>query len=884
MTIIARPKTMTSKLPKLRRGLTPFGKNAPLRSKGRTKTAGEPRSAYKMTTPNKPIFVGVRNRSKPQNSLWSISQRAFRVLTSGRLLKKYPNSHVRSWFVRASRSGRVDYAALQTIFEQIFSSTTRTWKDTQVLLRGHENLMRNPVAAIADAFQRHVDEKPPRVDRPAEVILGYDDLMKQGAADASWKQMVRYLEEGGPITHPKSYAVPGQFSVAKAISRSIEFDTLNRLKEHRLIQLFIEWGEAVVFEPTSLILDFLEEVAIPLPFRQTALEGTGLEYSRTSGTLVDGDGTNVTLEASSDQFAQIVANIIRGIGNPRVADGEVQKNIAEQLTILLTSHLFGRFEHFKEHVTEILENVDDIQRQSHTLNAPFESEAWLQTLLEKVYTSAREIALMGLPDYVLSREIVDSVRSLLLAPLPNRSEVVAKLTEWNVEIPEDVNLSQFIQTYLTRTDVEIPRLFRTGKKRRAQELSAQRKYLKGVDLTTRNAIEKTTSWRELLTASAAVVKGLPIAATQLLETWKTLRTQLTSFGKYFSTQVFEDERIGIHLLPVKGLSAAVAIDTGSDCGEGMATARAVIDQYMTFIITDAGHTKPWGYHGLYSVLAASSLWFMTDALNPSTQLNIEGGQFINGVQSHLRAIRQAAQARSVSILGFLASASKDLFSNREPISDAHPEGLAARLPSPIDTIPATLNTMWEIVQLAVQASGASSPPFYKMIVRRIQSGGAIKDLTKELHRFHNAITPPEEDLTGYTQKMRATVAEERALFEQKTNELYKHLRPLYDLDRASTPEEMESAFKWLTERATQEQLSNDDWWQLENIHTLFRLSKIRDAVEDLRDERLDPDIIYNAQGAITKFQYSIPDGFDVDGDYTLRQSDPAEAVYFIEPE
>jgi hypothetical protein len=142
-------------------------------------------------------------------------------------------------------------------------------------------------------------------------------------------------------------------------------------------------------------------------------------------------------------------------------------------------------------------------------------------------------------------------------------------------------------------------------------------------------------------------------------------TQIRSFGKYFEEQPVPGSYYDLELVPVSGIWAAIAIDTGSDCGKGYATARSMIHGYSVFLITD-GHV-PYGYVGEYqaSIRRDGRQLLMADAFNPSTRLELSGQSFL----SEMRRI-YASQSLQRSHAGVLVSDRPFLVSNRASIEKA----------------------------------------------------------------------------------------------------------------------------------------------------------------------------------------------------------------------
>ena len=907
MSIFAKPKTVKPLIPKVLR----FGPDKNLtRYKGARSNATsslprvstKARSKYRLASPSKPIFVGVRNRKRNIfiPAFWHSPKKSTQRNVFLKTLRRLTNFHVQTWFLSASQSKEIDYSKLEPLVRRVFPSTRRPWHNVQLLLEGHEHLMENPVADIAIALQRHLDEKPPRVHKPAEVILDYDTLVKQGARDSTWKNMVDFLRLGGTIASPKAYAVSGHFSAHSAIVRPLNDKALVTLPNHKLIATVSEWAQILAFDPTSLVLDLLEEEKIPLKFRRAILEIIDLQYSFETGTLTDSKDQEVTLIASSPTFPRVIEKLIELIGNSHLAIGEVQKALGEHLSVLLVVYLRDSFAHFQEHFDGVMQHISNLEgmRYDTPENIPADAKSLLTETLRGIYLSAHELIVSGLPDYALPNELITVVRNFILDLFPDIAEVRAKVTEWGVEIPEDLTqLQSSIDKRLANLDQRIPQLFRNKKIEEARRLSKQRKFLGQIDMKTRDAIESSRTWSDLLQATAPAFERIPLALANLVNTWKTLHTQLVSFGKFFSLQSLKGKPIEIHMLPVKGLPAAVAVDTGSDCGDGRATGRAVIDEYMIAAITDRSHTKSWGYHGQYDVIADGALWCMTCALNPSTTLDINGGDFVAGTRGHLQTIRATAKAVGITIHGFLAAASSHDFSNRQALRLVHPTGPSIKLPEPIITIPKEIDLADHIVPAKtkevpkVDPDASRSP--YDILFQIFKSHRSLWSLIRSLQRLGDEVRFVIDELEGSIHDYhRREAAELRA----DSDGLWDCLNAYYDISRASTPQEMESAFVKLlgdTDGIVSDEVKDRKWWTEDNVARLFDFDILRRSINSLYHEGLEGSEIEAAEKAVISFGVFIQDQFedteeDVDFDadlhYELRQSNPENAIYFTEPE
>ncbi len=797
--------------------------------------------------------------------------------------------------------------------------------------------MTDPVVEISEALQRHVDGEPPRVNKPAEVILQYDLLLKQGATESTWNDLVKYLRLGGIINPPKTYAVAGHFSVKQAMARPITDDVLSELPGHKLIQALSGWAEILAFETTALVVDFLEEDTIPLKSRMAILGGTGLQYSTDTGALVDADENEVTLNPSSRLFVKIFGNLVEQLGNSRLADGEMQKVLGENLGIFLVIYLRQSSDHFKEHFDNVMDAISKLgPRQLDEFDMPVAgTDEALKANLKTIYTSARELILFGLPDYSLPTTLVEACRDILLAPLTSPTEVLAKLSEWGIDVPSGVNLSEFIADYLARVDQQIPQLFRERKRKEGQALTLQRKYLRSVDLKAHDAISSVQSWPQLLAAASGSLQRAPHALSRLSKVWDNLRTQLVSYGKYFSTQIVDGDPIEIHMLPAKGLPAAVAVDTGSDCGKGEATGRVAIEEYTVFAVTDESHTKPWGYHGLYDVIADGALWLMIDALNPSTQLDIDGEGFIDGVRKHLNMVSAAARQSGITIRDFLTSASAHLLSNREPLTRIHPTGPAIDLPQPIETIPKALNSLFEIVthvensKTTGESSLFNSPGWrvardsLRSFFQTPQMSLLMDHMRKMVYygilehdrraRLDNDLEGTEvEDDLGFT--IFDTVSDEdyarvvgptiSPAISERTKEIdlvgdheilerALELKTYFDafkaLSGAKNNQELDTALRELldlNQEVDQEAMRDTPWWVDYNVSELIGLEwvmALQNYLEDKTGMHLDQrghKEIHELDNLLRRF---FPENVS-EPEYDLRQSDPAEAIHFTEPE
>ncbi|MBI4211937.1 MAG: hypothetical protein HY540_04785 [Deltaproteobacteria bacterium] len=144
-------------------------------------------------------------------------------------------------------------------------------------------------------------------------------------------------------------------------------------------------------------------------------------------------------------------------------------------------------------------------------------------------------------------------------------------------------------------------------------------------------------------------------------------TALRSLGKFFEEIDVLEANYEIYAIPVKGLPAAMVIDSGSDCSKGTAGNRALNGAHTVYLFTDAKREKLWGYHELYEAEKDGPLYLMSDVMQPSTNIDLKGSVFLKEMQAFHRAIIAQSRLQGEPVVATLVSTESKFISNRTSI-------------------------------------------------------------------------------------------------------------------------------------------------------------------------------------------------------------------------
>ncbi len=564
-------------------------------------------------------------------------------------------------FYQESRLQGINYEELSSLLGEVFKFDKYQQRKVPFLLKAHSHLSEDFAREISEAIQRYLDGKPPRADRNADVILRFDKFEEQGALGSTRQDLVWVLEKSGKtIGKIQPYAIEGKLLVKEARMRELSKEALYILDSHKLRSMIEEFIEIAGADLNGLFFDLIEEERIPKKLRRDLLQRLGLSYNPETAELRKKDDSSFDLYDDSLELVNIISALIAELGNKSLSDPSIQSAYCEHLMVFLI-HYMKRYPHFLENLQGMEKIID---------------QPWEESDAKSFYDHTREILLHGILDYPFD-ELLPAVRKLIGSFFPQEGEVREKLKSWGEDVPEGPLSSSWISECANAYLIESKRLRDEGKKKEANRVYGRYVYLNNVDFSAAEEIQKISKWGDIFTQVPKILKksNSDLAKENAARAFrfftklnKDLRINLDSFGKYFE-EIEKEGEVEIWMVPVKGIAAAIAIDSGSDCGKGRATNRALVDEYTVYLLTNKERTKLWGYVGFYEVDGDGKLVLQVDAMNPSTRLDLSGTSFLNQIKNHFSVVAKSSAKQDRQIAAFLASNDPALVSNRTSISD-----------------------------------------------------------------------------------------------------------------------------------------------------------------------------------------------------------------------
>jgi hypothetical protein len=284
-------------------------------------------------------------------------------------------------------------------------------------------------------------------------------------------------------------------------------------------------------------------------------------------------------------------------------------------------------------------------------------------MFNELYDNVREIYQNGVLDYGFESMVKDFL-NLIERKLPKDQEVKDILMKYgflgDIAVDDLKKIITIINTALKDKNVN-----KAEKKIVSQEKNIIEKAIIAYKLKQINFKRMPELLKTLQEVWPDIYRYLDGIFSEFIEYDKNIRVMLASFGKYFEKQIDSSNSVTMQLIPVKGLPAALAIDTGSDCGAGKSIRRVIRDDMYIYMITSEDYSLPYGYIGLFSVDVNGDNVLWVDAINPSTQLNIDADEFVKQLEEHFKQILENTEFKAV-----LVSSDNALISNRASVEQA----------------------------------------------------------------------------------------------------------------------------------------------------------------------------------------------------------------------
>lgn len=331
----------------------------------------------------------------------------------------------------------------------------------------------------------------------------------------------------------------------------------------------------IEMDPDGMLLDFLAEEGIPNGVRLQLLRNLQLDYDPDRSTPLHQHGIPWSLAGE----ASTAIDVTKYTDLLRaMASSLFHRKLGNAETLRLFNEylLFFSVHALSQHT----HYRDQWETLTNALVATSDQEELKMSQLRPIYEAVSQILIHGLPDYPLED---------FLAP---------------------------IKTHLATLSAE---------------------------LKASVPLQNATTLRQLHQALAPHLRGIPGGTWHrttkgLMETYDQWLRKMRTLGKFFEEQIDDTERHEVFIVPVVGLAAGFAIDSGSDCGQGEQTGRILYEHYMVNLLTNRDHTTLGGYFGYFTVTSTPGTMLCVDAINHDTAQSYAGVDLLQGVRDHLRQL------------------------------------------------------------------------------------------------------------------------------------------------------------------------------------------------------------------------------------------------------
>lgn len=685
---------------------------------------------------------------------------------------------------------------LQPLLRSLFNRDEQTIEDDMILLVGHEHLVPDWIVELAESIDRKSANRATRATSYADAILRWDEFVKQGADEASREGVLAALKSGRTIEAIPDYVQPGTLVVQQSKVRNLRDADIAKLTNHGMIG-FLETNflDNLDADANGLIVDLLGE--LPKKVRALFLESLSLTYDPITEEIQK-DG--VAYELTPDDYANVLLALATIVIERQ--DSKQLASIAQVALSFLYKYLYATMPAFRKATDKIRELITEIS----DLKAGQNDKA--TELLSALYKTTQELYSQIFVKADLDA-LVQSLVSRFLTKAPSDAQVRHSLAIAGIALPTDVPTQEAMMQARAELEAELratPATAENAKKR--AELTKKLKAFQPVDRTEVATLAEVTTWRQFQDYGSRVLSGaaqtdfgkmVQFQLDPFLKTQQDFASKLQSFGMYFEEQALNAETT-LHLTPVKGILAAVAIDTGSDCGQGKATDRAFLDQYGVAMITTGAGTISYGYIGALLLDSQQGPVVTIDALNPSTQLDLSGPSFLEAVQRYYTQVLQGSPYPAV-----LISRSSDLVSNRESIAKAseaanYPTAqekygaLSTPLLTDKETATDLLNELSEVDRhlLAAKLRTTATEDIIGKLTPLLKTAKDLKE--KISHEKGTAATKLSEALSNWIDELELLISTYSDLAHTDINAIYENY---CNLSAQSAFQEMTTIGGWL---------------------------------------------------------------------------------------
>lgn len=577
---------------------------------------------------------------------------------------RFADARVQALYAQHLPTSDIDYAHVRGLVSAIFSHDAQRIDEDIQLLQAHEHLHPEFLFEICAACQRALDGVPPRVDNNADVILRYDALQSKGATEATRQAMLDHPDIG--IAPLAPYVRTGSMQIPEVMTRKLNPEALRTLRQH----VFLHMARTVLAQPVrshvAILGELLRDSEVGAPVKRTVFTQLGVTYDSQHEQFMKG-GAPYTTDGLSDadcaeRARTVLFAMIHAMPHPSLSDPQRRARFFHHVQNAAFHVLQGNA-HFVENVADVRALLPSIGRGD---------EATMQSL----YQSVRQIVQHGLPDYSVEG-LVDTVKTMLLTHFPEPATIVQELQQRGFDIDAERLNPSWIAAARERNQAAMDSLRAKRQYRDSGVLHQHEVYLREIDLGVRRRISALRSWPQIVvtlprilerTRNVRAARYVAQTLSALHEAHARWSIQLNSFGKYFA-EIPTGRVHDLVMVPVRGLAAGAAIDSGSDCGKGDALLRTTsVAEYTTFVLTNPERTALFGYVGTHEVDSDEGLLLQTDAVNPSTNLEVSGLHILQGVRDQFADMQTDSASSPEPIVDILLSGTSDLVSNRDAVA------------------------------------------------------------------------------------------------------------------------------------------------------------------------------------------------------------------------